>query len=110
MVSENEDLFEKERMERFDQFFHPKSVAVIGASGRNDWFWLKNLVSMDFHGKIFPINPKYSSALGLTFYDKIANCPQDIDNAIIAVPSKRVYDVLKECILKNMKLGGIHIL
>ncbi|NVM27395.1 MAG: CoA-binding protein [Candidatus Helarchaeota archaeon] len=107
MFSDAEKLFDIDRMKRFDEFFHPKSVAVIGTTARNDWFWLKNLVSMDFNGKIFPINPKYTSALGLTFYDKIANVPFDIDNAIVAVPAKHVHDVLKECILKRVKLVTI---
>jgi len=92
---------------KFNDLFQPKSIAVVGVSPRNDWFWLKNLVSMDFHGKIFPINPKYTSALGLTFYDKIANVPSDIDHVIIAVPAKRVRSVLQECILKNVKLVTI---
>ena len=91
----------------FEAFFHPKSVAIVGPSPKNDWFWLRNLISMDFHGRIYPINPKYQSALGLTFYDKIANVPYDIDNVIISVPSKRVHNVLKECILKNVKLVTI---
>ncbi len=92
---------------KFDDLFHPKSIAVVGVSPRNDWFWLKNLVSMDFHGKIFPINPKYTSALGLTFYDKIANVPSDIDFCIIAVPARHVRSVLQECILKKVKLVTI---
>ncbi|MHA1267670.1 MAG: acetate--CoA ligase family protein [Candidatus Helarchaeota archaeon] len=94
-------------IKQFDELFNPKSVAVVGASLRNDWFWLKNLVSMDYQGKIFPINPRYRSALGLTFYDKIANVPEDIDHVIIAVPSKYVRYVLQQCILKNVKLVTI---
>jgi acyl-CoA synthetase (NDP forming) len=97
----------QKRSHPFDDFFYPKSVAVVGASPRNDWFWLRNLISLDYHGRIYPINPKYQSALGLTFYDKIANVPYDIENVIIAVPSKYVYSVLKECLLKQVKLVTI---
>ncbi|MHA1650362.1 MAG: acetate--CoA ligase family protein [Candidatus Helarchaeota archaeon] len=91
----------------FEKFFYPKSIAIVGASHSNDWFWLRNLISLDYHGRIYPINPKYQSALGLTFYDKIANVPYDIDNVIIAVPAKYVHGVLKECILKGVKLVTI---
>ncbi|TFG05993.1 MAG: hypothetical protein EU536_00185 [Promethearchaeota archaeon] len=94
-------------IKNFDVLLSPKSIAVVGVSPRNDWFWLKNLVSMDYHGRIFPINPKYRSALGLTFYDKIANVPDDIDHVIIAVPASQVRSVLLECILKNVKLVTI---
>ncbi|MHA1275573.1 MAG: acetate--CoA ligase family protein [Candidatus Helarchaeota archaeon] len=91
----------------FEKFFYPNSVAIVGASPGNDWFWLRNLISLDYHGRIYPVNPKYQSALGLTFYEKIANVPFDIDNAIIAVPAKHVHNVLKECILKKVKLVTI---
>ncbi len=107
MDSNVDKLFDLDRMKKFEEFFHPKSIAVIGASARNDWFWLRNLISLDYNGKIFPINPRYTSALGLTFYDRIANVPQDIDSVIIAVPAKNVHDVLKECILKKVKLATI---
>ncbi len=92
---------------KFHTLFQPKSIAVVGPSPKNDWFWLKNLISMDYHGKIFPVNPRYTSALGLTFYDKIANIPFDIDHVIVSVPSKYVYGVLQECILKGVKLVTI---
>ncbi|MFX1295466.1 MAG: CoA-binding protein, partial [Promethearchaeota archaeon] len=81
--------------------------AIVGASPKNDWFWLRNLINIDYHGKIFPINPKYQSALGLTFYNKITDVPTPIDNVIIVVPAKNVLNVFKECILKNVKLATI---
>ncbi|HUX98330.1 MAG TPA: CoA-binding protein [Candidatus Deferrimicrobium sp.] len=98
---------DKKRMTEFNQVFYPNSVAIVGTSPRNNWFWLKNMVSLDFPGKIFPINPKYPSALGLTFYDKIANVPYNIDNVIVAVPVNHVREVLQECILKKVKLVTI---
>ncbi|NVM54600.1 MAG: CoA-binding protein [Candidatus Helarchaeota archaeon] len=98
---------EKNPIETFNQFFYPKSIAIVGTSARNDWFWLRNMISLDFSGKIFPVNPKHSSALGLSFYDKIANIPEDIDHVIIAVPAKHVKGVLQECILKKVKLVTI---
>jgi acyl-CoA synthetase (NDP forming) len=41
-------------------FFEPKSVAAVGASrepGRPGYSLLKNLISMGYKGKIFPVNP-----------------------------------------------------
>jgi len=94
-------------IEKFSEFFYPKSVAIVGVSPSNGWFWLKNMMSLDYSGKIFPVNPKYKSALGLQFYDRIANVPYDIDYVIITVPSHLVKGVLQECILKKVKLVTI---
>ncbi|MDD1779265.1 MAG: CoA-binding protein [Candidatus Helarchaeota archaeon] len=89
------------------EFFFPKSVAIVGVTPSNGWFWLKNMMSLDYAGKIFPINPKYESALGLKFYDRVANVPYDIDYVLISVPAHHVKNVLQECILKKVKLVTI---
>ncbi|MBM4081624.1 MAG: acetyl CoA synthetase, partial [Planctomycetes bacterium] len=47
-----------------DQFFNPKSVAVIGASreeGKVGHDIMKNLLQNGFAGKVYPINPKADS-------------------------------------------------
>jgi len=103
----SEESSERSSIEKFHEFFYPKSVAIVGVSPSNGWFWLKNMMSLDYSGKIFPINPKYKSALGLQFYDRIANVPYDIDYALISVPAHHVKGVLQECILKKVKLVTI---
>src|SRR5437868_4098215 len=74
-------------------FFHPKNVAVIGASetertvGRT---LLWNLVSSPFGGTVYPVNPKRASVLGIRAYPNIAEVPDKIDLAVIATPATTV--------------------
>ncbi len=88
-----------------DNFFKPRSVAVIGAS-RNSvkvgHVILKNLIDGGFRGRVFPINPEATSVLGLRAYNSILNIPEIIDLAIIAVPSEIVMKVVNECAKKKI--------
>jgi len=54
--------------------FEPESVAVFGASERNNSVGavvLRNLVEGGFKGKIFPVNPKHDKVID-SFMDSIA--------------------------------------
>ncbi len=88
-----------------DNFFKPRSVAVIGAS-RNPikvgHVILKNLIDGGFRGRVFPINPEASSILGLRAYDSVLKIHEIIDLAIIAVPSELVINVINECARKKI--------
>ena len=48
-------------MNPLDAILKPKSIAVVGASRREGSIGreiLHQLVEFDFHGKLFPVNPK----------------------------------------------------
>jgi acyl-CoA synthetase (NDP forming) len=50
-----------------DDFFYPRSIAVIGASresGKVGHSVLKNLIDAGFQGKIVPVNPNADEVLG----------------------------------------------
>ncbi len=95
---------DKALYEQIDKFFHPKSVAIIGETRRSGFFWIRNLTSVNFMGKIYPINPRYDSALGIKFYPSILEVPDEIDNAIIAVPRHLVLDAVGQCIDKGVNI------
>jgi acetyltransferase len=85
---------------RLDALFKPESVAVIGASPRQDSFGralLENLLDYGFLGKVFPINPRHEEILGLPCYPSLAAVGQAMDLAVIAVPIARVPQVMAEC-------------
>lgn len=81
-------------------FFNPQSVAVIGASrnekrpGHNV---LKNLVQLGYAGKIFPVNPNIDNMLGLKAYPSIQEIPDQVDLAIIIIPTELVPSTLSDC-------------
>jgi len=93
-----------------DKFFHPKSVAVIGAArepGKVGHDVVRNLLESRFPGKIFPINPKAQEILGIPAYPSVSAVPEEIDLAVIAVRAPLVIKVLEECGQKGVQAAVI---
>jgi len=88
------------RRRTLDVFFHPRSVAVIGATeaphsvGRSI---LANLKDASFPGVIYPVNPKRDTLLSLPCYHAIGDVPDPVDLAVIATPAATVPGVVREC-------------
>jgi acetyl coenzyme A synthetase (ADP forming)-like protein len=83
-----------------DNFFNPKSIAVIGASrtpGKVGYDILKNTIQYGYQGNIYPINPSATEILGLKTYPSILDVPDKIDLAVIVVPPKNVIEVVEQC-------------
>ncbi len=103
-----------------DIFFHPGSIAVIGASPNPEKVGnvlLRNIiygqfkkynVREGFKGAVFPVNPNHKEILGLKTYKSVKEIQDKVDVAIIAIPAKNVISVLKECGEKGIK-GAIII-
>ncbi|MCD6164405.1 MAG: acetate--CoA ligase family protein [Candidatus Odinarchaeota archaeon] len=88
-----------------DKLFNPKSVAVVGASrhsGKIGHAVLYNLVYGGYRGKIYPINPNANEVLGLQCYPSVLKVPEEIDLAVITVPSVLVPQVMEEIGQKNI--------
>jgi acetate---CoA ligase (ADP-forming) len=86
-------------MKNFSKIFKPKSIAVVGASskaGRVGNDILKNLIQSGFSGKIYPVNPKVDSLMGLKCYPSLKSINEEIDLMIIAVPAKIVLEIVEE--------------
>jgi acetyltransferase len=83
-----------------DALFAPDTIAIIGASTDPDSVGsgiAKNLLTGDFPGKAYPVNPKTDTLFGVPCYRRIADVPEErIDLAIIIVPARIVPDVLLE--------------
>jgi len=80
--------------------FHPKNVAVIGASeaaGSVGRTLLWNLVSSPFGGTVYPVNPKHASVLGIRTYPSIADVPDAVDLAVVATPASTVPEIIGQC-------------
>ena len=84
----------------------PASIAVIGAStqpGKVGHDIVNNLVTEEFMGKVYPVNPKADAILGLKAYPSVNDIPGDVDLAIIVIPAAGVAQALTECGEKNIK-------
>ncbi len=83
-----------------DKFFHPQSIAVVGASrnpGKVGYDILKNIIQYGYDGAIYPINPGAPEILGKKSYPSLLDVPGAIDLAVIVVPSKNVLEIIDQC-------------
>ena len=90
-----------------EEFFDPKSVAVVGASsspGKLGYAVLENLVNGGYAevGKIYPINPKADEILGQKVYPSVLDVPGEIDLAVMVIPYELVPAMLEDCGKKNI--------
>lgn len=71
---------------------NPKSIALVGASNdetKPGGKALKNLLTTNYRGSIYPVNPKENTVQGLNSYKEINEIP-DCELAILAIASKFV--------------------
>ncbi len=83
-----------------------RSIAVIGASKKRDYFFLRNHQYM-FKGNLYAVHPNAEEIPNFPkekIYTSILDIPEAIDFAFIAVPAKKVLDVMDECVEKGVKL------
>lgn len=87
--------------------FHPRSIAVIGASRDAQLLPLKTLLSGGYKGKIFPVNPHEKKMCGLRVYRSAIEVPEPVDYAMILTPAAAVPEVLKDCADKKIPFAQI---
>jgi acyl-CoA synthetase (NDP forming) len=86
-------------LERFKPLFEPKTVAVIGASSRGMTFpniFIRRIREFGFPGAIYPIHPSAESIDGLPAYRSLAETPEPVDYAFIAVPGAQIPPLLRQ--------------
>ena len=84
-----------------EQFFNPKSIAVIGASDKPDSIGhtlVQNLIDGGYDGEILPVNPHLDEVHGLKAYRAITDAPPFTDLAIVAVPIAMTPEVVRQCV------------
>ena len=89
-----------------DCIFRPKSIAVIGASqtpGKIGHEIVHNLVTAEFNGKVFPINPKADVIHSIKTYPTVEDVPDEVEMAIVTVPKKIAPAVIEQCVRKKVK-------
>jgi len=89
-----------------EALFQPESVAVIGATDRPKTVGrtvLQNLLSPEFHGRVYAVNPQRSEVLGVKAYKSVADLPEVIDIAVLATPAVTVPGLVGECVAAGVK-------
>ncbi|MBW1716063.1 MAG: acetate--CoA ligase family protein [Deltaproteobacteria bacterium] len=90
--------------------FEPKSIAVIGAShdtAKIGYRVIENIVLSGYPHKVYPINPRGGEILGLQVFKALEDINNPIDLACIVIPAKLVFDAVKNCADKGVKIALI---
>jgi len=84
----------------FDRLFHPRGVAIIGASSdltRIGGHPIKAMKNAGYTGGIYLVNPKYQEMHGLRCFADAQSIDAPCDLAIIAVPAPAVANAIRDC-------------
>nr|WP_281070080.1 acetate--CoA ligase family protein [Paeniglutamicibacter psychrophenolicus] len=82
----------------FTPLFHPRRIAVLGASGKRPNManrFIQNMIANGFDGTIVPVNPTTAVIEGLPAIASLAELTEPIDYAFVALPGARVADALR---------------
>ena len=105
-VKKNSISTAKPNITSMELFFTPKSVALVGASatpGKIGNSVLDALGKQDYKGKVYPINPKQKSILGIKCYPSLDAIKAKIDLVVVCIDLAACGSIMKTCAKK-----GIH--
>lgn len=86
-----------------------KRVAVIGASARTKYFFLRTFTAQ-FKGETIAIKPGVDRIEGFPntpVYPRVKDVPGPLDFVFISLPREKVAEVIRECSEKKVKLVAI---
>jgi len=91
-----------------DYIFHPRSIAVIGVSGKpRDWgggnMFLSALQKFGFPGPLYPVNPNVEEVLGLRCYPSLSAIPDPVDHVISSIPAMGVLSLMDDAAAKGVQ-------
>ena len=105
-IKKNSISHAKPNITSMEKFFTPESVALVGASskpGKIGNSVLDALGKQDFKGKVYPINPKEESILGIKCYPSLDAIEDKVDLVVVCIDLAHCGPLMKECAKK-----GIH--
>jgi acetyltransferase len=82
------------------RMFDPKTIALIGASERENSVGrnlLQNLLSDGGERTVYPVNPNRKSVLNVECFSSISLLPRGVDLAVVVSPASTVPPVVEEC-------------
>jgi len=88
------------------RLFHPRSVAVVGASRDPAGIGGRIVAALQaaaFQGPLYPVNPKAQDIAGLRAYPSVRAIPDPVDLAVIAVPPETVPVVVEDCAARGVR-------
>jgi len=93
-------------IENLHYLLNPRSLAIIGVSRNPDSFGypLVEIAQKNgYAGRLYLVNPKADTILGLKCYPSILDIPDEVDAAMIMVPRKFAGQAVEDCVRKGVK-------
>jgi acyl-CoA synthetase (NDP forming) len=93
-----------------DEIFHPKSIAVVGASsemGRGATSFFHSLLKIGYEGELYPVNTMEDVALGVKTFPTLLDIPNRVDHVIVGVPAQIVPSIIQDAVKKEVR--SVHI-
>ncbi len=87
------------------EMFNPQSIVIVGGSENTykpGGKVLENLITGNYQGKLFVVNPKADKVQGIKSYNNISDLPH-ADLAILAIPARFCLPVVEELTAKGTK-------
>jgi len=86
--------------------FHPRAVAVIGASDdttKHGYIVLNNVRDTGFRGGIYGINRRLTQVNGIPCFPYLASVPGHVDVAFLAIPAEATLQAVRDCAAAGVK-------
>ncbi len=96
----------KDSAAEIEAIFHPRSIAVVGASANPDtpgYDYLHSLQTFGYAGEIYPVNPHAQEILGLPSYPSLREAPEPVDYVISCIPASAVLELVDDCAAKGAR-------
>jgi acyl-CoA synthetase (NDP forming) len=80
--------------------FHPRAVAVIGASDdttKHGYIVLTNVRDTGFGGGVYGISRRLTEVNGIRCYPDLASVPEQVDVAFLAIPAEAAVQAVRDC-------------
>ncbi len=90
---------------RLDRLLRPRSIALVGASstpGSLGESVLLNLRNSEYSGDLYLVNPKRPVIHGYACLGSIAELPEGVDCAVLAIPGGAVLEAAQACAEKGI--------
>jgi len=82
------------------KILNAESLAIVGASKnetKRGYQAIRILLDEKFERKIYPVNPKEKSIMGLKCHDKVSEIDGPVDMVLITTPAKTIPAILDDC-------------
>ena len=86
--------------------FHPRAVAVIGASDdttKHGYIVLTNVRDTGFPGGIYGISRRLKTIDGIPCFPDLTALPEPVDTAFLAIPAEATLQAVRDCAQAGMK-------